>query len=73
LSTTTAQARRPESRIAQPTDVDEYIDAASPAAQPLLRELRRLILAAVPTASERISYGMPTYPLSVVHTRSHVA
>jgi uncharacterized protein YdhG (YjbR/CyaY superfamily) len=44
-----------------PADVDEYIDAASPTAQPLLRELRRLILTAVPDATERVSYGMPTY------------
>ncbi|MBV8193930.1 MAG: DUF1801 domain-containing protein, partial [Candidatus Dormibacteraeota bacterium] len=47
--------------MATPADVDEYIDVAQPAAQPLLREFRRLIRAAVPEASERISYGMPTY------------
>lgn len=47
--------------MAAPTDVDVYIDSAASAAQPLLRELRALIRAAVPDASERISYGMPTY------------
>jgi len=43
------------------TDVDGYIDAAPPAAQPMLRELRRIILAAAPEAAERLSYGMPFY------------
>lgn len=47
--------------MAAPADVDAYIGSAAAAAQPLLRELRGLILAAVPDASERISYGMPTY------------
>jgi uncharacterized protein YdhG (YjbR/CyaY superfamily) len=47
--------------MAKPADVDTYIDGAAAAAQPLLRALRRLVLTAVPEASEKISYGMPTY------------
>ncbi len=42
-------------------DVDTYIAAAPKAAQPRLRELRRVIKAAAPEAEERISYGMPYY------------
>ena len=45
----------------QPTTVDAYIAAASPAAQPALRQLRQLIRATVPSLNERISYSMPAY------------
>jgi len=41
--------------------VDEYIAGADPAAQPMLRDLRAVIRAAVPRAMEKISYGMPYY------------
>ncbi|HLZ26008.1 MAG TPA: DUF1801 domain-containing protein [Chloroflexota bacterium] len=41
--------------------VDEYIAAQSATAQPRLRELRAIIRAALPGASEVIGYGMPTY------------
>jgi uncharacterized protein YdhG (YjbR/CyaY superfamily) len=44
-------------------DVDSYIDGAPVGAQPTLRELRRLVFDAAPSATERISYGMPTYEL----------
>ena len=46
-----------------PADVDAYITTAPSAAQPALRELRRLYLEAAPDAEERISYGMPSYRL----------
>jgi uncharacterized protein YdhG (YjbR/CyaY superfamily) len=46
-----------------PRTVDEYIDAASEAARPMLIELRKTIRAAAPEADERISYGMPSYHL----------
>ena len=46
-----------------PRTVDEYIDAASEAARPMLIELREAIRAAAPQADERISYGMPSYHL----------
>lgn len=44
-----------------PQDVDAYIKAAPAAAQPLLRELRQAIKESAPGATEKISYGMPTY------------
>src|SRR6266566_1144624 len=45
--------------------VDDYIAAQSAAAQPRLRELRAIIRAAVPEATEAISYGLPTYKFRV--------
>lgn len=42
-------------------DVDEYIASAEPVAQPTLRELRKVVLATVPDAEERISWGVPFY------------
>jgi uncharacterized protein YdhG (YjbR/CyaY superfamily) len=41
--------------------VDDYIASRSVEAQPRLRELRAIIRAAVPEATEMISYGIPTY------------
>jgi uncharacterized protein YdhG (YjbR/CyaY superfamily) len=41
--------------------VDAYIAAAPKAAQPMLRQLRRAIRAAVPEADEGLSYRMPYY------------
>jgi len=41
--------------------VDGYIAAAPKAAQPRLRELRKLIKQAAPKVEERLSYGMPYY------------
>jgi uncharacterized protein YdhG (YjbR/CyaY superfamily) len=46
-----------------PSNVDEYIAAASGSVQPMLNELRETIRAAAPEADERISYGMPYYHL----------
>ena len=42
-------------------DVNEYIAAAPKLAQPMLRELRRVIKAAAPKATEKLSYRMPYY------------
>ncbi len=42
-------------------DVDAYIAAAPEAVRPLLREVRALVRAAAPEASETISYGMPAF------------
>ena len=42
-------------------DVPEYIGAAPKETRAQLRELRRLVKAAVPKAVESISYGMPYY------------
>lgn len=47
----------------RPKDVDEYIAAAPRAAQPKLRQLRKIIRSAAPQATERISYRMPYYDL----------
>ena len=47
--------------MAQSTDVESYIDGAPAAVQPAMRELRKLIFEAAPSATERISYGMPAY------------
>lgn len=44
-------------------DVDAYIAAAPNAAQPKLRQLRKIIRSAAPQATERISYRMPYYDL----------
>jgi len=43
--------------------VDDYIGTQAAEAQPRLRELRAIIRAAVPQATEVISNGMPTYEL----------
>lgn len=44
-----------------PTDVDAYIAAAPPAVQARLRELRDIVISTAPSATEKISYGMPSY------------
>ncbi len=44
-----------------PTNVDEYIAVAAPAARPLLEEIRRVVRAAAPEAEELISYRMPAF------------
>ncbi len=42
-------------------DVDAYIASMSKEAQPHLKELRKVIKAAVPKAEESISWGIPFY------------
>lgn len=49
------------SRTQKSADVDSYIEAAPKAAQPNLRELRKVIKSAAPKATEKISYGIPFY------------
>ena len=64
--------------MAQPNDVDAYIEAAPAAARPLLRDIRRTILDAAPAVREKVAYGMPSYELGgqrFVHfsaARAHV-
>lgn len=41
--------------------VDAYIAAAPKAAQPRLRQLRKMVKEVAPKAQERLSYGMPYY------------
>jgi uncharacterized protein YdhG (YjbR/CyaY superfamily) len=47
--------------------VDEYIAAQPPERRGALHDLRRVVLEAVPDATESISYGMPTYRLPNGH------
>ena len=42
-------------------DVDAYIAGSGSTAQPALKELRKVILSAVPYAEEGISWGVPFY------------
>jgi uncharacterized protein YdhG (YjbR/CyaY superfamily) len=49
------------------TSIDEYVAAFPPAAQSMLEELRALIKAAAPTATESISYAIPTFDLNGRH------
>ena len=43
------------------TGVEAYIASAPAAVQPKLRELRAIITSAAPSATEKLSYGMPFY------------
>lgn len=45
----------------EPNEVDAYIASAGHAVQPKLREMRRIIRSAAPSATEKVSYGMPFY------------
>lgn len=48
-------------------DVDSYIQSSVPAAHPLLRKLREIILKTIPDADESISYNVPFYKFDGVH------
>ena len=50
-------------RTPAPTNIDEYIAASSPKAQPILKKIRRTIGSAAPEAQEVISYRMPAFRL----------
>lgn len=45
----------------KPQSIDEYIAAQDEAVQPQLNEIRSALRAALPNATERISWSMPTY------------
>jgi len=47
--------------LAEPMDIDEYIDAQPYGVQPILRKVRGVIRSAIPGAVEKISYQMPTF------------
>jgi predicted N-acetyltransferase YhbS/uncharacterized protein YdhG (YjbR/CyaY superfamily) len=48
-------------KLAAPMDIDEYIAAQPEQTQSLLRQVRSAIRAALPGATEKISWQMPTY------------
>jgi uncharacterized protein YdhG (YjbR/CyaY superfamily) len=50
-------------RIDESKAIDDYIAACDPAAQTVLTEIRRAARAAVPGATETISYKMPALKL----------
>jgi uncharacterized protein YdhG (YjbR/CyaY superfamily) len=52
--------------MTKPTTIDEYIDAAAPSAQPLLRELRETLKEAVPDAEEAIKWSHPAFVLGQI-------
>jgi uncharacterized protein YdhG (YjbR/CyaY superfamily) len=47
--------------------IDEYIAGSSPDTQKVLEELRALIKASAPDATETISYAIPTFDLNGRH------
>ena len=49
------------------TSIDAYISAFPPSTQTMLEELRRLIKATAPGATETISYAIPTFDLNGRH------
>ncbi len=53
----------------KPTSIDSYIAQFPPQVQEQLQRLRHIIQTAAPEATERISYGMPTFYLqgNLVH------
>ncbi|MDF9842321.1 MULTISPECIES: DUF1801 domain-containing protein [unclassified Paenibacillus] len=50
-------------------NIDDYIGQAAPEVRELLQEIRKVIHEAVPEATEKISYQMPTFDLhgNLVH------
>ena len=48
-------------KLDEPMDVDEYIETQSTTVQQLLQRVRVVIRGAVPDATEKISWSMPTY------------
>jgi uncharacterized protein YdhG (YjbR/CyaY superfamily) len=50
--------------LPKPKNIDEYIAAFAPEVQAILEKLRSTIRKAAPDATEKISYGMPTFALS---------
>lgn len=53
--------------------IDEYISQHNVEVQEKLQQIRNLIRAAAPTATEKISYALPTYYLNgnLVHFAAH--
>jgi uncharacterized protein YdhG (YjbR/CyaY superfamily) len=45
------------------TTIDQYIAWAAPISQPILSEIKRVVIKAVPDATETISYKLPAFKL----------
>jgi uncharacterized protein YdhG (YjbR/CyaY superfamily) len=62
-----------QEKEAQPATVDSYIAQFPPEVQEILSRIRAVIKEAAPGASEKISYGMPTFYLkgNLVHFGAH--
>jgi uncharacterized protein YdhG (YjbR/CyaY superfamily) len=58
-----------ETNVARPQNIDEYIAGFPENIQTILEKIRLTIAQAAPDASEKISYGMPTFALkgNLVH------
>jgi predicted N-acetyltransferase YhbS/uncharacterized protein YdhG (YjbR/CyaY superfamily) len=56
-----AESTALNAKLAEPMDIDEYIAAQPKAVRPLLQAVRETIRGAVPEATERISWQMPTF------------
>jgi uncharacterized protein YdhG (YjbR/CyaY superfamily) len=58
-----------DTQSAPPQSIDEYIANFSAEIQKILQEIRLIVQKAAPDASEKISYGMPTFALkgNLVH------
>lgn len=56
-----------------PTNIDEYISDFPVDVQTKLKELRQIIHEAAPEATEKISWGMPTFYLrgNLIHFAAH--
>lgn len=59
--------------VKQFNTIDEYIDSFPTEVQSLLRVVRRTIKESAPEATEKISYGMPTFYLNgnLIHFAAH--
>jgi uncharacterized protein YdhG (YjbR/CyaY superfamily) len=53
-----------EAKQAKPASVDEYIAQQPEEVRPILQQIRAIIREAAPSATEKISYGMPGYHLN---------
>ncbi len=49
--------------MAPPATVEDYLAALPTDIQPMIREVRQRIMAALPTSTEKISYAIPTVML----------
>ena len=54
------------SRTPKVTTIHDYIASASPEVRVILEQIRRVVRAAVPSATETISYAMPAFKLDKV-------